>query len=225
MEPAKAILLQILRESTDKGFSVGKTQLIKLLYLVEVEYFRTVGERLTELKWIFYFYGPYCYELESILESKEFQRDSLKTERETDFIRFRIAEPQAQYEKFVGPKISLVVKRIVGQWGNRRLADLLNFVYFETEPMQAVRGRRQQLDFRTIKREAPEPVLNITASKKAKAKVKELQARLSGHLQKLGKDNSFYLHRDDDEVEALGEWDKTSEGVELSEFTVQLPSQ
>lgn len=40
----KELLLQILIEASAKNTTVGKTQLVKLLYLTEVEYYRVAGQ-------------------------------------------------------------------------------------------------------------------------------------------------------------------------------------
>jgi hypothetical protein len=53
--------------SSELGIVLTKTPLIKLLYLIDVEYYRATGEKLTNIDWIFYKYGPYAFELEGIL--------------------------------------------------------------------------------------------------------------------------------------------------------------
>ena len=104
---SKDILLQILIEASDRNISIGKTQLVKMLYLVEVEYYRVARERLTVLKWLFYHYGPYALELEEILAHPEFAQEQFKTQEEKDFIRFRVAEQRIPYGWKVDAKIRI----------------------------------------------------------------------------------------------------------------------
>jgi len=224
MAAAKDVLLQILLEAQGKELSLGKTQLIKLLYLVEVEHYRETGERLTDLDWIFYLYGPYAYELEEILADRIFEREDLKTGSERDFIRFRIGEPRRAYQTFVDTKLSLTVKRIVGDWGNRRLSELLDYIYFQTEPMQRVKGRGERLDFETISRAPQEPVYPISASKDARKRVEDLRERLRSFLKTFNETHQLYLHRDKDELGALEEWDAPHENANLSNIAVKLSS-
>ncbi len=87
MTDPKYILLKILELIEDKDWLVGKTQLIKLLYLIEFECFRETRSRLTNFDWFFYYYRPYAFELESILEEPEFQQDGFKTKENKDFIK------------------------------------------------------------------------------------------------------------------------------------------
>ena len=49
----------ILGEAENQGISVGRVRLVKLLYLLEIEYYRIYQKRLTHLKWEFYHYGPH----------------------------------------------------------------------------------------------------------------------------------------------------------------------
>jgi hypothetical protein len=224
MAAAKDILLQILLEAQGKELSLGKTQLIKLLYLVEVEHYRETGERLTDLDWIFYLYGPYAYELEEILADRIFEREDLKTGSERDFIRFRIGEPRRAYQSFLDTKLSLTVKRVVGDWGNRRLSELLDYIYFQTEPMQRVKARGERLDFESISRTSQEPVYPISASKDARKRVEDLRQRFRGFIKTSNETRELYLHRGKDELEAIEEWDAQDEKVDVTNITVKLSS-
>jgi hypothetical protein len=222
MAPAKDILLQILLEAKEKNLSLGKTQLIKLLYLVEVEHYRETGERLTSLQWVFHLYGPYAYELEDILDEREFEKEEFKTASERDFIGFRIAEPGRSYQAFVNAKVSLTVKKVIGTWGNRSLSELLDYVYFQTEPMQRVKERGEKLDFQAIDREPQEPVYPVSATKDARKKVEELRARVKASLQTFAVTEPIHLQQDRDELEAIEEWDSPPEKAELPDVTVKL---
>ncbi|MBM4161515.1 MAG: DUF4065 domain-containing protein [Ignavibacteria bacterium] len=224
MAAAKDILLEILAEAREKDLSLGKTQLIKLLYLVEVEHYRETGQRLTHINWIFYLYGPYAHDLEGILADRVFERDDIKTGAERDFISYRIAEPEKTYQRFVDAKVSLTVKKIVGVWGKCPLPELLDYVYFETEPMQKVKGRGERLDFETIHRSPREQIYTISASKDARKKVEALRKRVKSYLETFSETHQLYLHRDKDELEAIEEWDAPQENTNLSDIAVKLSS-
>jgi uncharacterized phage-associated protein len=55
---AKELALGVLTRVKELDTSVSKTKLLKLLYLADIEHFRTTGETLTGFDWIFYWYGP-----------------------------------------------------------------------------------------------------------------------------------------------------------------------
>lgn len=181
----KDILIQMLSEAGHKGNRLGKTRLIKFLYLAEVEYCREMRNRLTDLKWVFHYYGPYAFELESILSEREFERVDLKTQNDQDVILFKVAESLSPYAHKVDAKLSLIIKKIVGQWIDRPLAELLDYVYFETEPMLAVERRGQMLDFTTVRKDNLPVVVPLKASKETQLKVAELRKRIGPSLEKL----------------------------------------
>ncbi len=208
MPSTKDILLQILEESSIQHKSFGKTQLIKLLYLAEVEYYRNCNQRLTDLNWLFYHYGPYALELEDILSDKVFEQTKIKTQDEKDFILFKVAEGLSRYKSEVDTKVSLIIKKIVGQWKDKSLEDLLDYVYYETEPMEAVDKRGDVLDFTTIKKENTQVVIPLKASKETEQKVAELRKRIAPTLKRLGEQNRTEQHEDKGYSDAMEAWDE-----------------
>lgn len=215
----KNILLQILKETAEKNYSIGKTHLIKLFYLTEVEYFRETGERLTDLGWMFYHYGPYALELENVFQEKEFEKITKQTQTDREFIQFKVSRlwRDGSYQPFVDTKLSLLIKRIVGMWGSVELTDLLDYVYFETEPMQAVEKRGELLDFSTVKKENVEVVVPLKASKEAEQRVAELRKRIAPTLKKLAERRSVPEPETESYREAMRAWDE-EETIDASRF-------
>lgn len=123
------------------------TRLVKLLYLLELEYYRSKRERLTGLDWKFLHYGPYPPSLKSVLgglEIESFQRKGGKNSQQFVIEEERFMEASADEE------IESLIAHIVKQWGDADLNQLLDFVYFETEPMQKAK-RGEVLDFSGVK--------------------------------------------------------------------------
>jgi hypothetical protein len=201
---SKDILLQILTEAP-----VGKTRLVKLLYLVEVEYYRATSERLTDLMWLFHYYGPYAFELEEILAQPEFAREQIKTQGEKDVTLFRVAEARIPYGWKLDARISLLVKKIVGEWRGKSLEELLDYVYFETEPMQAVQNRGDRLDFTVIKNEPEQIVVPLKASRETERRISELRKRIAPTLKRLGEQRTAAeLAAGKEYQEAMKAWDE-----------------
>ena len=46
-----------------------KTKIMKAFYLLEAEYYKETGKRLTDANFIHYYYGPYSYEVVNALET------------------------------------------------------------------------------------------------------------------------------------------------------------
>jgi len=125
----------------EEGGILGVTRLVKLLYLIDVEYYRRHRRLLTELKWIFYYYGPYALEIPDILRSLELE---IPQEEKTigngrSLHRLKI---ERTLEVDIGTLFSapdvLLIDRVVKRWTIEDLNVLLSYVYFDTEPMEDV---------------------------------------------------------------------------------------
>jgi len=147
------------------------TRLVKLLYLAELEYYRYRRERLTKLDWMFYHYGPYPPALKAVLGNPEvegFQWKGGKTSRQ--FLR----DEEKFMETVAEQEVESLISQTVKEWGDADLNQLLDYVYFETEPMQRAK-RGDILDFSSVESTRP---LKIKLQLDP-AKLKELRARLS----------------------------------------------
>lgn len=202
------ILLSILSEAENKNLVVGKTQLVKYLYLTEVEYYRENGSRLTDLEWKFYHYGPYAFALGTILEGTVFKKEEITISAEKSFNKFTVAEPTKHYNDLVDVKTSLIIKRIIGMWGDKPLQDLLDYVYFETEPMQVVDRRGQSLDFSAIKKDESATVIPLKASKDAEKRIAELRDRFSKRLSELSEIRPVEEPFTEEYKQALEAWEE-----------------
>jgi len=140
----------ILRRFEEERFlAPGVTKFIKLLYLYEVEYCRREQKKPTELKWFFLHFGPYSPALADELRKKGFFFEEEEIERGT----FKKARPSTYYEDAQLNTLDLtdeiILYQLVKRWGDEDLKKILDYVYYETEPMEeATRG--SVLDFTKI---------------------------------------------------------------------------
>ena len=147
MEKPTEILKEFINELTGEGIVFGETKLVKLLYLLEVEYFRQFRERLTDLNWTYYKYGPYAFEIEGILSKFPFVKDEYTFDISKKFKEFKIDG----YDKTdLDELVKVLIKNLIRKWGIEDLNDLLDYVYFETEPMKDAK-KNKVLDFSLIK--------------------------------------------------------------------------
>ncbi len=207
----KDIILQILAEVENGNKGIFKTQLIKFLYLIEVEYYRETGQRLTNLRWLFYHYGPYALELEDILSDGDFAKSGYKTTKDRNVIIYKVAERVDHYNRKVEVKLSLIIKKILGQWINRPLEELLDYIYFDTEPMEAVYKRGDILDFTTIKEGSHQIIIPLTASKETELKVDELRKRIAPTLKKIAEQNRVMEPISEEYLDAMKAWDEETD--------------
>lgn len=131
MDTASLIDLILERCDSERMLPPLKTRLVKLMYLTEVEYYRRTGKRLTDLPWKFHHFGPYASVLGNYLGNPN-----------VDSIAWSITHRANPADH----DVLRCVVQVVQRWGDADLNELLDYVYFETEPMQAAH-RGERLEF------------------------------------------------------------------------------
>ena len=154
-----SLITHIAVELSDRGIGFGKTKLVKLVYLVDVENYRARRRTLTGAEWVFHHYGPYAFEIDAALAELAFDmpRESVQTAGGYAAIALK---PMSGVKSRLGEHVKTpelrLVNRIIGDWGETELNPLLDYVYFDTEPMKdAARG--ETLDFSKIPRRPRRP--------------------------------------------------------------------
>lgn len=157
------LLLHIIKELHAEHAGFGKTRLIKLAYLVEVEYYKVQQKRLTSIDWVFFKYGPYVMDYEDYIHDKLIE---IRKEDDSDIAQISLKDIHALPS--IAADVSRYVKRIVKRYATMSLEDLLDFVYYETEPMMSVLARGNELDFSAISEYHHYIVKNYKTSKTIK---------------------------------------------------------
>lgn len=138
----------ILQRAIDLSLSIGKTKLIKLLYLLDIEHHRAHQRTLSELNWVFYKFGPYAFEIENFLGDIGVTEEGIVLRGGRIFSRLGI-DPEEEAE--IDIERRAILDTLIEEWGDASLGELLDYVYFDTEPMIDVQTRGERLDFNTIK--------------------------------------------------------------------------
>jgi hypothetical protein len=179
---------------TERGGYVTKTKLLKLLYLFDVEFYRTHGVTFTGFQWKFFHLGPWTGEFdpllgelvarESVVETK-----SAKPDYETKFYRASEAADIGQFfERFSDQAI---LRGILDAWAESTTGEILDYVYFRTEPME--HGiRNQPLDFSRIVQQPVQKYVR-SSSRKTSKEFNEARRKIREALQKTpaGKASQF----------------------------------
>jgi hypothetical protein len=151
MTPAERITLYVTQKIEDEEAVPSRTKILKILYLIDVEYFRRHRKTLTGWQWVFYKYGPYVFDFPATLEKLNLaglDETEDRTEDGRKFFRYRVSEDQ-DIDDLVSAGDQLVIDNVIKKWALEDINLLLNYVYFETEPMKdATRG--EPLDFSKI---------------------------------------------------------------------------
>jgi hypothetical protein len=168
------LIREVCRQSKLSGYyTPAMTRLVKLLYLADIEWRkRHGGEPLANLTWKFLHFGPYALELAEPLGGPDTEIKELEGGKEAR--RFAFSDDELK-DPQVPEELVSVIASLVKRWGDADLNMLLDYVYFETEPMDnAVRG--EPLDFTQLA-PIPSPVTPKVDVRKLKAIRSKIQER------------------------------------------------
>lgn len=159
MNPAtKQLIPAIASYVKEREAYLSKTKLLKLLYLFDVEYYRIHRQTFTGFQWKFFHLGPWTNEFDPLLE--ELERSGVLIAQpsprpEYDSRNYVTTEYHDIDGLFANNRDEAALKSILSRWAERPLGEILDYVYFRTEPME--HGiRNVPLDFSVIPTEAPE---------------------------------------------------------------------
>ena len=125
------------------------TRLVKLLYLADLEWRRRGNGPVSELTWRFLHYGPYANELAEPLNHPDMEvlEEGERKARRFDFDPDELEATSAELPE----DLQSLTSQLVRQWGDANIYSLLDYVYFDTEPMENAR-RGDTLDFSNLAR-------------------------------------------------------------------------
>jgi hypothetical protein len=146
------LMVAVVSYVTEHGGYVTKTKLLKLLYLFDVEFYRVHGRIFTELQWKYFHLGPWTKEFDPLLESlvsKGCLTENVSGRSDFDTKFLRASEPVELKRPFNTYKDEAILKTLLDTWGPSTTGEILDFVYFRTEPME--HGvRNELLDFSKV---------------------------------------------------------------------------
>ncbi len=171
------LVLYVVGQLNELDRTPSTIQLVKYLYLIDIEHQRSIGRTLTGLDWVHYKFGPYAFELPAVTRYLGFD---LSTEEFTanghEGRAFR-AERHADFPAELHGSAKLVVDRVIRIWGLVSTREMLDYVYFHTEPMLETK-QGEHLDFSRVQPDVGAYQLRFHDSKK----LKELRKRLATPL-------------------------------------------
>src|SRR5208337_1506329 len=146
---AKNLVRAVLTRLRDLDSTASKTKLLKLVYLADIEHFRKAASTLTGFDWIFYLYGPWAADFDKLLG--QLQTEGLVDVRDWTDTSFEGQEIRVTDPLDLGKVISdadeyFRTKRMIDTFAALSTPELLDYVYFSTEPMEGAE-KLQPLDF------------------------------------------------------------------------------
>jgi hypothetical protein len=177
------LIQYIVCYATEKGMKLSPIRLVKFLYLADLYWAReSEGAILTKWPWKFVHYGPFCNEsldaIEKAFQSELIQRSAYESKyADEDYFLYWCKENSTDIERKLPIYLTSPLHEAISKWGDDTFG-LLDYVYFETEPMlDAKKG--DLLDFSKAKKpEVPKEIEMVKLSSKQLAKGKEIMERL-----------------------------------------------
>lgn len=162
--------------ASEQGEVLTPIRLVKFLYLADLYYARYFqGETLTKWPWRFVHYGPFCGQaLEAIEQAtKKELIEAIPFESKFDdeghfYYRCRREEDHRLHE-ILPASVTLTLENAIKKLAGDTY-QLLDYVYFETEPMENV-SYRDKLDFNKAKK--PEIISQVEMRPLSKEKTKK----------------------------------------------------
>lgn len=152
MDMLKQLIIYLVDQIQDQDGCISKIRIVKLLYLIDVEYYRKFGHTLTNLDWIFYSYGPYAFQINNAINELGYRLDpeSVQTRIGEKATIYHV-DQEADISGFFNFGTKSMIDKIISHWACEETKSLIDHVYTETEPMKdAVLG--EKLDFSKIDR-------------------------------------------------------------------------
>jgi hypothetical protein len=176
MASTKELIKYIVGELSDRGLDFTKTTLVKLIYIADIEALRSGLPRISNLRWIFYKYGPYAFDFDEAL------RDLTGTDIDELAGFSTLGRPFFAYRRSpreeparIPVEAKAVINRVLDRWGGESLNKILNYVYFETEPMQEAEwGKPLNLDM-VRRRETLVRLADLLATKASPERAEHLR--------------------------------------------------
>lgn len=164
---------------TARESSISKTKLLKLLYLFDLEWYRVYGETYTGFDWIYHLLGPWTATYDPMLEGL-LANQIISTKRGTidfDADLFETKEDVDLDKLFTSYKDEFLLKGVLNTWAEKSTPEILDYVYFQTEPMsKAERGKA--LDFSSVQKH-PIPEYRRTSSGATKEQIAAARQRIT----------------------------------------------
>jgi hypothetical protein len=197
----------VIQRIEDEGGIPNRTRVLKIIYLIDLEYFRRHRWTATGWRWVYHYFGPYAFEYPKVLQKigmsliDEAEDETANAKR---VYKYHVAENQ-QIADIVGLADLSMIDDIVHRWALDDLNILLNHAYFETEPMVDAKPG-DVLDFNRIRAESPTVQIrleNITISKDQREQFRERLAAARRQSEARLSRTSAYLRESPIRADAL----------------------
>jgi len=178
-------LLYFIVKNFKKNFKhlPNRTELIKLLYLADLEYYKNYGKKYSELKYIYYKRGPWTSQFHQLLEymkDEEIIETKNKTENGEIFFIYSITNKLPRHDVNLEDDINTIMLNNLFIYSESNLTQILEVVY-TTEPMISTK-RDDLIDFSKVPLHIRNKRLQYKEKRKKQLeKISKLQNQIEDH--------------------------------------------
>jgi hypothetical protein len=168
-----------------------RIEVLKLVYLVDIEYYKKYGEKYSELDYIYYNHGPWDRSFHKLIEymgEVEISESPLKTRNGRDFYLYTTTERIPRNDTDMIPEVSDILENLFFIYKYSDLAQMLEIVYTQ-EPMASTK-KGERIDISKLH-------LNAREEREAYRKQRKKQ------LEKIG---AIKNNMDEDDLELFAEF-------------------
>lgn len=150
----RKLIVYIVDQFQDMEAEISTIRLVKMLYLIDLEYYNRHGTTLTGIEWVYYHFGPYFFAVADIFQSASIDMDAREiTTKSGRGFTYRSLESQ-DITRDVDFATEQQINHILQKWAFEDTDSLLKYVY-NTPPIKA--GQRERpIDF-SLATEKKEP--------------------------------------------------------------------
>jgi len=179
------LIKYIVCYASEHGSKLTTVRLVKFIYLADVyhaKYFE--GKTITDFPWAFVNFGPYCGEVMAGIDAASREGVIARNTYESSFsdknyALFSCKEESDKYKRDIPIAVLAELQESIKKYGDDT-ASLLDYVYFDTEPMDNVK-KGDLLDFSKVK--PFQPIQQI----KSRILPKNKMDKINDHLNRLVK--------------------------------------
>lgn len=198
------IIRYIVWFATENDIRLTTNRLVKFIYLADLYHARmNNGKTLTGFPWKFIYYGPYCGEAMKCIDNAVYEGLICKATFESYFgndKEYSIFDCHAGEAEKIEKSIHITVLGNI-QNAIKNLGDdtpqLLDYVYFHTEPMEKAK-KGDLLDFSEARK--PEPIESVRLKKMSSETIRLARQKIKLLSEKMNADRKRL--RQDDEITA-----------------------
>ena len=181
MELSELLKIITTENRKRKKAPLGKTKLLKLAYIIELYYKRLTGKRLTDTEWIYYLYGPWTSIYDEIISKYPFIQEKSQFSNNKEITAILI-DDDLRYSAPSDLDLSIVLNKVFTKYLSASLNEILEYIYFDTEPMLHAEKRREKLFFDVVQDESYFKVKELHLTPTIKRKIEK---KLAAKVQRL----------------------------------------